>query len=286
MDAFWIAHPMYVLSKLFGHSSFAYATVHYYKSSNLQLIDQVASYVTVFANWAILVVEMVWGANAASTMYRTSVGTRAYLWYMKYCALALSVVILLNLLFRQRILRVLHKLVRCDNLLAAVNLRMNAKFQRRRLLRLMAIVVGLTLLVASITATSSLFFYDNPLKVVFVFCFLCHGALASHIYVAWVLVFIGAIWYRFSVLNYGLYQSFVAPGTVIGGCSHIDNENDDESLHHNLAQHIQVCVSKGTSRSISDQVREYANIHHYLCDIVELINFCFSAQVANSMERF
>lgn len=270
MDAFWISYPFYVLSKLFGQSSFSYGSTDYYKSSViLKIIDQVTSYVAVFANLSILCVGVKINGGAGS-MFQTVVGKSAYLLYMQYNCIGLATTILLNWLFRGRILRMMHKLNKCDTLLAAVHLKVDAKYQRRCVVRLMVLVVGLSLLVAIVTAISSIFFYDVQ-NILVAFGLLVYITLAIHIYVAFIVGNIGAIWFRLRALNCGLYRDF------IGGNRQIMN-------HQGFVQKIIVCVPITKSNEKEQLVQRYANIHHYMCEILKLCNFTFSFQV--SMKLF
>lgn len=183
---------------------------------------------------------------------------------MRYNCFALATTILLNWLFRGRILKMMHKLNKCDSLLAGVHLKINAKYQRRCVLRLMTLVIGLTLLVTIFTAAAAFFFYDDYANIMVVFWLLVYITLSIHLSVSSVVCRIGAILFRLRALNSGLYTDFLR-------C-------DDREMKGNRAFLKEITIR--VPNEIAQLVHRYADIQHYLCDIVDLCNRCFSFQVS------
>lgn len=265
MDAFWIAHPFYVLSKLFGHSTY---TAAHYKSPLMKLIDQVLSHVAVFVNLSIFVLAF-FLAPRVSALYSTRVGSTAYLMHTKFYCITLAMVVVINWLFRGRILEIIHKLNTCDRLLANVHLRVSPKYQRLCVVRTMILVLVATGLVGVLTAMSSIFYYNELLEILIIFSFLIYNSLATQVYVLMVEVFAGAVWFRLRTLNCGISEHFFGKGKTVS------------PPLPSFVQQITVCAPPtAKSTAPANIVLRFADIHHLLCDIVDESNSCLSFQVS------
>lgn len=291
MGSFWIIRPLVLIAKLFGHWTFRYQEEGQldYKSTTCRLIDRISSLIAVFLNVSILYAILSFGGTSASgTLFLTSIGSIAYPWTIRYSCFMVSAMISLNWLFRKWILRMLHQLDQCDALLAAVDLRMYSKPQRRCVL-LANSIVGLTILVCATSSVICFYFYGAESNVAVVTLIIAYFEFSRQSFALVALFFIVAVWFRFRALNRGVYQHFFL-GRDGGGAEEVSVEAKIPKITRDLPIKL-ICTP--TTAAVKDHssgavvganqrelVCRYANIHHSLCCIVDWFNSCQSFQVS------
>lgn len=269
MDVFWTFRPLCLLSKLFGQwTTSVQQRSDANKSVTWGLIDRLTSALAVAVNLVILSASIKNGASTAASLYFTNIGASAYPWSMRYTCAMLSCLILINWIFRSRFQRLFRVLDKCDAmLLEAVQTYNDAKYQRKCILWLIAIVLGLNLAVGVTTAIVCKALYENSKEVIPVTFSLVYTITASHTFISVAISFIGAFWFRFRDINRGLRMHFLPP-------------DDRDSMEFDGDSVLKViCRPFVPKLGKPEVVRHLATIHHYLCDTVELFNSCSSFQV-------
>lgn len=267
MDIFWIFQPLFILSKIFGHASFAYGD--FYKAPVAKTIDQATGYLAVLVNLIIILLSIKGVASKAGSMFLTDTGSDAFKTSFLLDCCVMIFIILYGFFVRSNILKLLVKLQKCDKLFNELQLALNPQYQKRSAMILLVSVLAFSLFVSVATALSSLFFYTDYAKLYVVFSFMTYKVLHFDTFVTFAVSLVAMIWLRFKALNWGLYNDF---------CRNRDwKVQSTKSRDQHFLTRLNVCLPHPPTQQ--EIVLRYANIHHYLCDIVDLFNSCISVQV-------
>lgn len=276
MALFSVIQPIHLLAKLFGQWAFTYDDELYYKSATSKLIDRGIALIAVIANVIILGTFLKFSATPGNSTFLTDVGSSAYPWSLIFECIAILLTITANWLLRGRILNLLHKLDKCDALFATLDLSISSKYQGRCALHLTAFVTTITILVGGITGViANIFYVGEEDEVLMTSVCLLYISMASNAYFAVVVFFISVISLRFRVLNNKLYDHYMMHSKY--------GAAEDKAMLLERRNVVIELLSIPVDQHPSQQelAKRFANIHHYLNDIVDLLNACFSFQVGD-----
>lgn len=259
-----ILFPVYILSKLFAQMLTSNKDL--YKKGYWILLDRFISLVSLVVNITVLVVILGGFGSALQFMYGSNTGSNAYPWALRWSALSVLVIIILNWFFRKKVHRFILKLDDCDFFLKELGLSHDKKSQQLRILQMMAMVFLYTMFVALVTIVFLVKRY--PLNILYANLFNQYLEVASQSFTCLTVSCMGLIRVKFQTLNESIRNQFLK--------SYHKDPSVNSAFYYNPVRYE-------TPRKM---VLQYANIHHNLCDCVDSFNTCYSMQVSKYCKKF